>query len=68
MHMLQAGIDLVTIQSILGHTSIETTNKYASADLKMKKEALEKCEPINGKSVEPKWKTNPDVLAFLSSL
>jgi site-specific recombinase XerD len=42
MHLLQAGVNLVYIRDILGHTSIQTTDIYARADSKQKREALEK--------------------------
>lgn len=42
MHLLQAGINLVYIRDILGHVSIQTTEIYARADSKLKREALEK--------------------------
>ena len=41
MHLLQAGINLVYIRDILGHVSIQTTEVYARADSKLKREALE---------------------------
>jgi site-specific recombinase XerD len=41
MHLLQAGINLVYIRDILGHVSIQTTEIYARADSKQKREALE---------------------------
>ena len=41
MHLLQAGINLVYIRDILGHVSIQTTEVYARADSKQKREALE---------------------------
>ena len=31
-HLLQAGVDLVTISHWLGHASVETTNRYATVD------------------------------------
>jgi site-specific recombinase XerD len=42
MHLLQAGVNLVYIRDILGHVSIQTTEVYARADSKQKREALEK--------------------------
>ncbi|WP_142786169.1 tyrosine-type recombinase/integrase [Changchengzhania lutea] len=41
MHLLQSGINLVYIRDILGHVSIQTTEVYARADSKQKREALE---------------------------
>ena len=42
MHLLQAGVNLVYIRDLLGHVSIQTTDIYARADSKAKREALEK--------------------------
>lgn len=41
MHLFQSGINLVYIRAILGHVSIQTTEIYARADSKQKREALE---------------------------
>lgn len=41
MHLLQAGVNLIYIRDILGHVSIQTTEIYARADSKLKREALE---------------------------
>jgi len=41
MHLFQSGINLVYIRDILGHVSIQTTEIYARADSKQKREALE---------------------------
>lgn len=41
MHLFQAGVNLVYIKDILGHVSIQTTEIYARADSKQKREALE---------------------------
>ncbi|MDB1000571.1 hypothetical protein ABG864_22645 [Phocaeicola vulgatus] len=40
--MLQAGVSIVHIRDILGHVSIQTTDVYAHADSKTKREALKK--------------------------
>lgn len=41
MHLLQAGVNLVYIRDMLGHVSIQTTEVYARADSKQKRDALE---------------------------
>ena len=37
VHLLRAGVDLVTISHWLGHASVETTNRYAAVDLETKR-------------------------------
>lgn len=44
MHMLQAGNNIVYIRDILGHADLNTTERYARADTKLKREALSKAE------------------------
>lgn len=44
MHMLQAGNNIVYIRDVLGHSDINTTERYARADTSMKREALSKAE------------------------
>ena len=41
MHLLQAGVNIIYIRDIMGHSSIDTTNIYARADTEMKRKALE---------------------------
>lgn len=67
MHMLQSGVDLASIQNILGHQSPETTSRYARANLAMKRAALEKCEPLT-RTTKAAWKSDPSLLAFLDGL
>lgn len=55
MHLLQAGVNLVYIRDILGHVSVQTTEIYAKADIKLKREALEKAYT----SVQPEKVTSP---------
>ena len=55
IHLLQAGVNLVYIRDILGHVSVQTTELYARADIKLKREALEKAYT----SVQPERITNP---------
>jgi site-specific recombinase XerD len=70
MHLLHAGVNLVFIRDVLGHASIQTTEIYARADSKQKREALEKAyvdiipEQDNIKS----WKQNESLLTWLKEL
>jgi len=41
MHLLQAGVNLIYIRDLLGHSNINTTEIYARADSEMKRKALE---------------------------
>jgi len=38
----QAGVNLIYIRAILGHVSVETTEIYARADSKQKREAIDR--------------------------
>lgn len=68
--LLQAGIDISVIRDYLGHTSIATTSRYISTNLKMKREVLEAFWERAGlaRAGESAWESTPDVLAFLESL
>ena len=69
IYLLKSGVDLITISQWLGHCSINTTNKYATIDLEMKREALAKANPPKSKSkTKASWKKNPDILKWLESL
>lgn len=65
MHLLQAGINLVYIRDILGHISIQTTEIYARADSKQKREALEKAYIDVNPDEKPIWTENEDLVAWL---
>jgi integrase/recombinase XerD len=69
VHLLKSGVDLSTIANWLGHSSVNTTNKYASMDMDMKRLALEKAQPLTDTTQEAgSWKKDPDILAWLESL
>lgn len=69
MHLLQAGVNLIYIRDILGHVSIQTTEIYARADSKLKREALEKAyENIGTPTIEKSWEKDPKLKAFLKGL
>lgn len=69
VHLLQAGVDLVTISHWLGHASVETTNRYAQVDLEMKRAALSRAGPIG--EVDPvlvAWRADATILDWLEAL
>ena len=69
LHLLKSGNDIVTVGNWVGHCSPNTTNKYATIDLEMKRKALEKAEPLDSKTkVKALWRKDPDILDWLESL
>lgn len=67
MHLLQAGVNIIYIRDILGHSSIETTNVYARADTEMKRKALEKISTNIIPNV-PDWRSDNALMEWLKSL
>lgn len=69
MHLLQAGVNLVHIRDLLGHTSIVTTEIYARADSKQKREAIEKAsENLTPSQTMGEWVDNHDLISWLKKL
>jgi integrase/recombinase XerD len=70
MHLLQAGVNLVYIRDILGHVSIQTTELYARADSKQKREALEAAyiNVIPNLGTEGAWEKSSQLKAWLKNL
>jgi len=68
MHLLQAGVNLVYIRDLLGHTSVKTTEVYAKADDKFKRDALEKANPIKNDSQFPQWTDDNDLMDWLRNI
>lgn len=71
MHLLQAGVAIIYIRDFLGHESIKTTEVYAKADGKSKREALDAAYSAAIKdSNVPKasWHDDNDLMAFLKKL
>ena len=68
---LQAGVNLIYIRDILGHVSIQTTEIYARADSKHKREALEAAYadiiPVMDK-VEGSWEKDSKLKHWLKGL
>lgn len=69
LHLIQAGVDIVTVKEWLGHADIKTTMQYLEINLEMKRQALEKCPPPDVGPVpeQPQWQRN-DILRFLHGL
>ena len=70
MHLLQAGVNLVYIREILGHVSIQTTDIYARADSKAKREALEKAytDLTPNRDPDKSWESNKNLRDWLRGL
>ena len=71
MHLLQAGVNLVYIRDLMGHVSIQTTEIYARADSKAKREAIESAYiqiTPDGNSIEKIWEKDKKIIDFLKSL
>ncbi len=70
MHMLQAGLNLVYIRDILGHVSITTTEVYARADSKQKREAIEAAysEVLPKQLDMASWEKDSELMTWLKKL
>lgn len=68
MHLLQANVNLVYIRDLLGHTSVTTTEIYARADTALKREALEKANPLKDSPSMPQWNDDEGLMDWLRNL
>lgn len=72
VHLLESGVEPNVIRAWLGHVSLETTNRYAEINLRMKAQALEACEPpvssLAGHPRTGKWRDDQVLLDWLKSL
>jgi integrase/recombinase XerD len=72
VHLLEAGVDVNVIRGWLGHVSLDTTNRYAEINIKMKQEALDACQSPSRSSVgpprKPVWQSEPKLLEWLAAL
>jgi site-specific recombinase XerD len=67
MHLLKSGVDLASISHWLGHASINTTNRYAMADLEMKRQTIAQARDPE----EPppsSWSRDASILEWLETL
>ncbi len=73
VHLLEAGVEANVIRGWLGHVSLETTNRYAEINLRMKQAALQACQPPASASSEaclrkPIWREDAELLKWLKTL
>ena len=69
IHMLKSGADLPTISQWLGHASVNTTNRYATADLEMKRQAIAQAGPPASLLSPPAaWRHDASLIDWLESL
>lgn len=73
VHLLEAGVEPNVIRGWLGHVSLETTNRYAEINLRMKEAALQACQPpasvssgaCAGRAV---WREDAELMKWLKAL
>jgi integrase/recombinase XerD len=72
VHLLESGVDVNVVRGWLGHVSLDTTNRYAEINIRMKQEALDACQAPSTSSVgpprRPVWQSEPKLLEWLASL
>jgi site-specific recombinase XerD len=66
MDLLRRGVDLTVIALWLGHESIETTQIYLHADMRLKERALGHVDPSG--DLPARFRPSDSLLAFLESL
>jgi len=66
MELLHHGVDCSVIALWLGHESIETTQIYLHADMRLKEQALARTTPLDTKP--GRYRPDDQLLAFLDSL
>ena len=65
MELVNSGVDLIYIRDLLGHVSVKTTEIYARADAKIKREAIEAASKEIGMPEQAKWDNNDDLKTWL---
>jgi integrase/recombinase XerD len=66
MELLHHGVDRSVIALWLGHESVETTQMYLHADMRLKEQALSRMAPLDVKPY--RYQPDTQLLAFLESL
>lgn len=68
MGLVASGVDLIYIRDLLGHVSVRTTEVYAKADTKQKREAIEAASKEIVPKEESKWDNNISLKNWLKEL
>lgn len=71
VHLLEAGVEVNVIRGWLGHVSLDTTNRYAEINIRMKEAALRTCELPESSEAFPRravWRDDDSLLKWLESL
>ena len=66
MELLRCGVDRSVIALWLGHESMETTQIYLHADMRLKEQAM--ARTTNSRAAPARYRPKDDVLAFLEGL
>src|SRR5918995_230351 len=66
MELLGHGVDRAVIALWLGHESVETTQMYLHADMRLKEQVLARTQPL--KAPSGRYRPNDKLLAFLERL
>jgi len=73
VHLLESGVEANVIRGWLGHVSLETTNRYAEINIRMKEAALQACQPPASASSaasprKPVWREDAELMKWLKTL
>jgi site-specific recombinase XerD len=68
VQLLAADVDVTVIRNLMGHVRLDTTYHYAQANIATKRKAIERIDPSTKPGRPPRWKRDPDLLAWLDSL
>ena len=67
MGLVDSGVDLIYIRDLLGHVSVKTTEVYAKADAKLKREAIEAASKEIVPKEDSQWDNNDDLKLWLKN-
>jgi site-specific recombinase XerD len=67
MGLVDSGVDLIYIRDLLGHVSVKTTEVYAKADAKLKREAIEAASKEIVPPEEAQWDNNTGLKSWLKN-